>query len=291
MSSFDEYFDKKEENNEEIVETAVVEEKKEPKITRKQVKSKTKDIKEDRRLERLKKKAEKKAGKRNTYLDITGLLVGLFIGSMFYLVFMTFIYKEDPVFFLIAIMVGMFSWFWLGVPLGAIFIDTYLRTRLLRLITKRNYGVVHLVSKGKTIATMVKDLDESIIQKKDSMWGIAQGYIYNLNKKNIKHEITPEMIKYIGVVPTLYLDYDTVKPLNFYKEKSPLSPKQLSGSLVGWAMIQKKKAVRMQKQINVMYIIIAVLVCVAIYLTFQNYQLLQQIGAMISELKSTTAVL
>lgn len=221
---------------------------------------------------------KKKIRRGKTYFDITGIITGLFIAMVILLLGSAYIYLPVPdlgtIYFVVVIMVGMIAWLPIGIPVGAIFIDTYLRCRFLRIVTKKNYGVVHIVSKGQRIVTLIKDLDESIIMRGDAIWGISKGYIYNISKKNLKLPILPKHIHYISNVPTIYLDYETMKPLSFHSEKTTISPKQLGSSLVGWAMVQKKKAIRQQKQINYMYLIIAILIVINMILTAQIYMII-----------------
>ena len=211
-------------------------------------------------------KKKRKLKRANSYYDMTGIVTALFMGAMMFLLFSAFMYQDDPeagaIYFIVVIIVGMISWLPLGIPIGAIIIDTHLRCKAMRLMMKRNYGLVHLVSKGHRITTMIKDLDESIIDRGESLWGISKGYIYNLSKKNIKHPITSENINYLANVPAIFLDFETMKPLTFHKEETTISPKQLGSSLVGWATVQKKKAVRLQKTTNYMYLIISALVII-----------------------------
>lgn len=207
-------------------------------------------------------------------LDFNMIIGLLIIGALFYLIGLVYIYPNDAGVYIVALIVGMLAWMPLGMPIGAFLIDTYLRAKFLRLVTKKNYGIVHIVSKGNYISTMVKDLDQSLIQKGEAIWGISKDCVINLNKKE-SHKITDEHIKYYSNVPVIYLDYESMKPLSFIQDKTDISPKQIGSSLLGWAMVQKKKAIRMQKQINYMYLIIAVLIGINIYLTFMVYQILQ----------------
>jgi len=226
-------------------------------------------------------KTKKKIRKNKAHIDITNLITGVIFAMVFYLLISAYLYLPDPemgaVYFIVVIIVGMFCWLPLGIPLGAILIDTYLRCRVLRFVNpKRNYGVIHIVSKGHYIVTMIRDLNESIIMKDEAIWGISKGYVYNFNKK-ARHEIGTEHINYISNVPVLYLDYESMKPLTFHQEQTTISPKQLGSSLVGWAMVQKKKAIRSQKSVNYMYLIISVLIIINIGLTGYIYMLLSQI--------------
>jgi len=223
-------------------------------------------------------KTKKQIKRGKGYYDMTGIVTGLFIAMVLLLLISAYIYMPDPemgtIYFIVVIVVGMVAWMPIGIPIGAILIDTYLRCKLLRIMTKKNYGIIHIVSKGQRIVTMIKDLDESIIMKGEAIWGISKGYIYNINKKNHKLPLLPKHINYMSNVPTLYLDYETMKPLSFHSEKTEISPKQLGSSLVGWAMVQKKKAIRQQKQVNIMYLIIMILIIVNMALTAQVFMIL-----------------
>lgn len=225
-----------------------------------------KEIVKLEKLEAKRKKMEAKAnkGKKKTryVYDVTGIISGLFLAVVLFLLFETYIFWGDPAFYIIVLIVGMCSWLVIGIPIGAFIVDTYLRCKVLRFFIKKNFGIIHIVSKGHRIITLIKDLDESIIMKGEAIWGISQGYVFNLNKKDVKHPITDDLIHYISNIPVIYLDYETMKPLSFHSETTTISPKQLGSSLVGWAMVQKKKAIRRQKAINYMYIIIASLVVV-----------------------------
>jgi len=257
----------KKEEEKEIVEFEPLEE------TKTEEKSEEKPIMKQDKKE---KPVKKKIRRAKTVYDITGIISSMVIGVFLFLIFETYLYWGDPAFYIIVLLIGMCSWLVIGIPLGAFIVDTYLRCKLLRFINRRkNYGIIHIVSKGHRIITMIKDLNEAIIMKEDAIWGISKGYVYNLNKRNIKYPITDSMIHYISNVPVIYLDYESMKPLSFYAEETTISPKQLGSSLVGWAMVQKKKAIRQQKHINYMYLIISVLIVLNMILT---YMILNKLG-------------
>lgn len=225
-------------------------------------------------------KTDKKI-KRTPYVDLTNIVIGIIFACFFYLLIMYQFTKgvrdQEEIFFIISVLVGMFAWLPFGIPIGAVIMNPYLRCRVLRLLSPRkNYGIVHIVSKGKYIVTMIKDLNNSIIMKKDALWGISKGYIYNINNKNLGHKILSENIHYISNVPTIYLDYESMKPLDFYKEETKISPEQLGSSLVGWSMVQKKKSIRVQKQVNIWYIVLASLIGINMAMTYYIFMLLTQ---------------
>jgi len=246
---------------------------------------KTVDVETEKRI-------PKPSKPKKYYVNLTNVFSTVSIMSFLLLFLLFYLYHSLPIFTIIAILLGMVLFLPIGFLLGWVLLDTYMRCKILRFISKKNYGIVHIVSRGKRIITKIKDFDGSFIWIQDGIWYIDPEAVYVLDKEPVKHPINPDHINYISGVPVLYIDLDTAQPLSFYKITTPHSPKSLGGALKGWASVQKKKAIIGQKrQTQLIYLILLVAIAIAIFLSYQNYVFLQnKILPLLESLKSQSNV-
>lgn len=132
--------------------------------------------------------------------------------------------------------------FIIGIGLGFILFNKELKVKLMRVITKKNYGLVYFVSKGKTVFETIANLSNSLFRYRDRIFYFIGGTIYVLKPKvvkgvdmsslNRKKMSEPEIQKYIIKkieidaknmkqtligIPVIFFDYDDMAPLNIVK--------------------------------------------------------------------------
>lgn len=140
----------------------------------------------------------------------------------------------------VSLLFWMFSFLFvfIGLAVGIIFGDKNIRVMFLRNATKRNFGFVHFISRGRSVFTMIKNLDQDmIIDKLNRVWVIENERIFMQSDANSNFRIMGENVVTSGRIPAIFLDVDTMRPLHFYKDEivdvegKPLKPARVGAAI------------------------------------------------------------
>lgn len=182
------------------------------------------------------------------------------------------------------IIVGSFSAVFLAILtfiVGRV-LDTHFRAKLMRMITKKDYGVLGIASQDrKNIRKVVVNFENSVIKLGSQVWVIQSGRIYRQEKPeqgfnflNNKGEIAIDTFHYEEGIPILYVDITNLKPLDFYpKETGKVPPEELGSFLSSWIANQIAKGMNVIAEYRTFLIVIIVLAILII--AFQSYMLMQ----------------
>ncbi|MEM7819934.1 MAG: hypothetical protein QXD48_03850 [Candidatus Aenigmatarchaeota archaeon] len=191
------------------------------------------------------------------------LYVGLFLFILLCgIIGFLYLTQQNLIWIVFMVIIGSTCFISLGIFLGYFVSTPYQRAKLKRRITKKNFGVVHIISRGKNILTFVKNFDNDIIWIKDNIYVLKPDRIYKYNDEKNYQKIEPEYIYYNSGVPTIFFDVDNFKPLSFIREESRVSSQELGASCKAWIILEEAKALRWKKTQQVLILII--LVCVVI---------------------------
>ncbi len=169
--------------------------------------------------------------------------------------------------------------------------DIYFRCKLKRTLFKKNYGIVNLVSKdGKSITKMIKNFDGDIITIKDKGWIIEPNKIYLENK--ISQPISPEHIKFISGVPSIFLDNETLYALTFHKDDVKIHPAEIFAPVQAYIITKEAELLRWKKTMTIGLIVLISLLAVSVYFSYANNDFLQntvkpQLAEIITKLNTT----
>jgi hypothetical protein len=185
----------------------------------------------------------------------------------------------------------------LGPPfifVGWLMADPLHRAKTKRTIFKKNYGVVNFVSRGKKILTKIKDFNCDTIWVKNAVWMMEPGRIF----KKIRSEDSSEMEEswpiteknihdQIGI-PEIYLDIDTMRPLEFdYMQKTPISPIDAGSTLKGWVFNELAKNLFVKRTLSIMLIIAIVAAACSAYIAFLSYQGTEDMKPVLKSIQDT----
>jgi len=181
-----------------------------PKVEKKE------ESKEGKEKEEVKKIIEqlRKVRKRSVLDNLRDLLIVSFI----ILLTNYYLFSQNTLTVLAMLLLGSVAFLPIGLVIGWLFLDPYMRAKVYKWIRRKNYGVVNLVGRGKTIISMIKNFDEDVILVGSSMWILEPSRVYRYDKTSESYAINPDNIMYISGVPTIFLDLDTMRPLTFEKE-------------------------------------------------------------------------
>lgn len=148
--------------------------------------------------------------------------------------------------------------------------DTHFRAKIFRQFLKKDYGILAITSKDrKNIRKVVVNLENTILRIGAQIWIVQGGRIYRQEKpeegfgfQNSKKEITVKTIMEEGV-PTLYVDVESIKPLDFFPDKTPdsksVQPEELGSFLMAWTANQIAKGINVINEYRNFLLIIIIL--------------------------------
>ena len=152
--------------------------------------------------------------------------------------------------------------------------DPMWRARMFRRLRKKDFGILNIFSRdGKTIRSIVVNLEEDAVKVGDNIWIITKNRIYRQHNESmgfsLKRGKTP--IRWTEGVPVLFVEMDTVKPLAFQEEESTIKADEVGANLMAWInnqIMKKKHALPAQDKIMKIVLIAVIAVGGIAYLIF-----------------------
>lgn len=191
-------------------------------------------FKATRAMETLEEKEYKKDTRPKT---ITSKFKYFFIGGMVLLVIAYPFVLGQGSLPMLMFMVGIGGMISIGMPLGFIFLEPRQRCKMLRQMTKKNFGIVTIV-KGKELYSQMKNFDRDTLEIGNGWYHLERGRIYQ-DKGVVTQLNDPDKIKFMGGIPTIFLDLDTITPLSFHKDKLKINPQEVSAPMKSELAIKK----------------------------------------------------
>jgi len=203
------------------------------------------------------------------YLAIVGIA---FISFMFF-------YVKVEWMSIVLLYVGLMMFLPIGMILGWALLDPYMRCKILRRASHRNYGIVNFVGKGQKIITKIKNFDDALIWKGNAVWAITKEHIYQLTKDGDKLVTTGKIdseniVSIVDTVPVLFVDLDSMQPLGLARDRREgINPLELGPALKSWIDNEKAKALGLRKTMDMFFIILIILAFVSVgiaYISMNN---------------------
>lgn len=168
---------------------------------------------------------------------------------------------------IIVLLLGSSMFMPAGMIIGWALLDPYVRCKVVRKISKKNYGVINFVGKGQKIISKIKNFDLALVWKKNETWVITKEHVYQLSKDGDsiveKAKIDPEsIVTLIDTVPVLFVDLDSMQPLSLARDRREgINPLELGATLKAWVDNQLAKAMFLKKTMD-LYLIVIIIICV-----------------------------
>jgi hypothetical protein len=214
-------------------------------------------------------KREKKMIKNREYDSIKntqGIVIGLAIVGLVFLIVLRNILPNEAM-YAIVIIIGSFMFIPVGMIVGWIMFDVFIRCKMLRRISKRNYGIVNFVGKGKRIVSKIKNFDHGLIWQKEDLWVLTKGKIYQQTKDgnaaNEGYSLDPDsVLTLVDTVPVIFVDMDSMEPLSITQQgRTPIYPSEIGSACKAWIDVQRAKLLSSKKTMDIL-LIIAVICCI-----------------------------
>jgi hypothetical protein len=204
-----------------------------------------------------------------------GMTIGLAVIGLVFLMLIRNFLPNDAMYTII-ILVGSFMFIPVGMIMGWVMFDPVMRCKILRKMSKRNYGLVNFVGKGRKMVSKIKNFDYGLIWKEKECWVLTKDKIYQLTKDgnaaNDGKEIDPDsVITLVDTVPVIFVDMDSMEPLSIIqKDRVAVFPGEIGPCLKAWMDNQKAKMLATKNAMN-LFMIIAIVACIgAIVISFMT---------------------
>jgi hypothetical protein len=177
-----------------------------------------------------------------------------------------------------------------------IILDPVMRAKILRMLTKRNYTLLCIVSEdGKGIKTRLVNPENGSITVGNKIWILDKNYIYRQDKSNDGFLLGGENVRYTEGVPCVFVSERDVKPLPIGKWEHETSPEAVGSILNAWIINQYAKGmakIRTAQLLAIVSILLILVNCLIGYVTYgqcsNSYDLEVQNRDTIAQLLNTT---
>jgi hypothetical protein len=132
----------------------------------------------------------------------------------------------------------------LGLFVGK-FMDVFWRAKVLRSITKKDFGILGILSPDtKTIKMVVVDFGKDVIQYKGKVWIVLKDRIYRHDKPERGISLTKAdlPIRWIEGIPVLYVNETSYTPIDLTGVLGEVRPEEVNSVFSSWVNNQLAKA-------------------------------------------------
>lgn len=234
------------------------------------------------------------ADKKNR-LDLRDIILCLSIIGVILLIMIFYIFYRNPNFVLIAGVIGGFLFGPIFLVLGYFIFNPYQYTALLRILTKRNYGIVNIIARdGKHIQWYIKDFNNSYFKIGENVFILNRDSIYidkGEGKEKDIQEIDEHKIKFRGGIPTINFTYDNFAPLDYFENKGEgMKSSDLITAIDEYASAETaEKAAGGIKMIQVSLVLIVIAIGAAAYFSYANWDRGNREAALLQQAASCNA--
>lgn len=211
----------------------------------------------------------------NTKTRQTTVLFLAALGGVF--IFMAYQYIKEPWVLILMMVMGSCMFLPVGMIAGWVFLDSYMRCRIMRRMTHKNYGIVNFIGKGNKMVSKMKNFDNDLIWIKDKCWSIRKGMIVLLNKDgnaivNDEKEVDPQsIVTMMDTVPVMFVDLDSLEPLSFNREpREQINPVELAANINSYIDNQLAKIMFLRKTMDIYFMIVIIASVAAVGLAYLN---------------------
>ena len=190
-------------------------------------------------------------------------------------------------------------------------LDPIWRCKFLRKLTKKDYVVLNIKSSdGRTIETRVVNAEGETVLIGTNLWTIEKGKVYLKYKpqtglgiadfikeqrtegkedKDIKAHLDRISDENKGFLlknskyqyieegaPTIYVDYDSIKPLGFEGDKTTVKPAEVGATILSLVLVRTHKALATVADLSMIQKLIAFGLAINLILTFLGWSAAQE---------------
>jgi len=243
------------------------------------------------------KRKEKKRileGEHNSLIDKQKTFMFLFIGSLFVLTMLFTSFpdgQQNEAVRSIILIMGMLLFLPVGIIVGWVILDPVMRCKIARKVTRKNFGLIYFLAKGKKFFPRMKNFDNDLLFIKNKCWAITSSGIYETDPDGERLEkgtvIDPDGVVTISeTVPIMFIDMKSIEPLVFdTKDRERIQPEELGSFLKGWTDNQLAKVMFLKRTIDLYFIIVIISCIAAAFFGYQNYTAMEEMRTELEAVK------
>lgn len=217
-------------------------------------------------------------------------------GGMAFIAFLYFYMKIEWM-NVVLLYVGLMMFMPIGMIIGWALLDPYMRCKIMRRATHKNYGIVNFVGKGQKIVAKIKNFDDSLIWKGNAVWAITKEHIYQLSKNGDNLVATGKIdsesiVTLVDTVPVLFVDLDSMQPLGLARDRREgINPLELGPALKSWVDNEKAKALGLRKTMDMFFIVLIILGVASIGVAYISMNNVNDLMAQIANMQNKLNIL
>ena len=148
--------------------------------------------------------------------------------------------------------------------------EVIFRAKVMRSITKKDYGVFGLVSKDqKNIRLFLVNLDKFTITHNNKIWTCQKKKIYRIDSPEKQFTADKGTTRFVEGVPLVFVDDTSLIPLDFYTDAGAVSPYETGATFTAWINNQIAKNMAAFKQQQMLFYVAIMAAAIAAYFGFQ----------------------
>lgn len=234
-------------------------------------------------------KREKKMVKNREYDSVKntqGIVIGLAIVGLVFIIVLRNLLPNEAM-YAIVIIIGSFMFIPVGMVVGWVMFDLFIRCKILRRVSKRNYGIVNFVGKGKRIVSKIKNFDHGLIWQKEDLWVLTKGKIYQQTKDgnaaNEGYSLDPEsVLTLVDTIPVIFVDMDSMEPLSITQQgRTPVYPSEIGSACKAWMDVQRAKLLANKKAMDILLLVAIICAIGAIVISALTYNKVEELTKLI----------
>lgn len=180
----------------------------------------------------------------------------------------------------------MAAWF-----VGRLF-DINFRAWVMQRLFKRDIGILAITSKDKKkIDEVICDFQKDLVWVQGNVWIFDKRHLYRKDKVEKGMMVENKILKFKEGVPTLFVDRDSLMPIEFDSESVPVKPNEIAANLKAWIDNERAKLLAQTQGLQTMLLICMLVSMVAAgagYMAFQKAEATQKDVIMIKEFFGVT---
>ena len=243
------------------------------------------------------KRKEKKRimmGEHNQLIDKQKTFLFLFLGSLFILTMLFTSFPEgqqNEAVRSIILLMGIMLFMPVGIVVGWVILDPVMRCKIARKVTRKNFGLIYFVAKGKKVFPRMKNFDNDLLFIRNKCWAITSAGIYESDPDGERLEkgtvIDPDGVVTISeTVPIMFIDMKSIEPLVFdNSDREKIQPEELGSFLKGWTDNQLAKVMFLKKTLDLYFIIVIISCIAAAFFGYQNYTAVEEMRTELEAIK------
>ena len=218
----------------------------------------------------------------DTGKNTQGTIIGLAVTGIVLIVLLQNFFQNDML-YAAMIMLGSLMFLPVGMIIGWVILDPVMRCKVMRKVTRQNYGVVNFVGKGNKIISKIKNFDYSLIWRTNDCWVLTRDRIYQNTKDgnaaNDGNMIDPESVTtLVETVPVIFVDMDSMEPLSIHaKDRIAVYPSEIGPALKAWMDNQRAKMMGAKKATDMLMYIVIIVAIAAVGVSFMTYSKVEEL--------------